>query len=173
MNRNVEAAQQLVDAALTKLEMPEGLRRHVKQIAEIVILMVLQEPEEPTSYATEEDLLPPMLTREVEAPREPHQPSVNAIAEELTRDASRAIERITHAASLVTQAGASPTRVHKAVHDYLLNHLAIEQFLVQTLLDLPRDQHASASAAQTPTASTTPTGTHARSTRSRRTNGHA
>ena len=173
-NRNVEAAQRLVDAALTKLEMPEELRRVVKQIAELVILTALQEPEEPHADAAasplqEEPLHPYMPSEEprgatTDAPPEP------TIHDELTRDNWRTIENITYAVSLTTQAGASPARVRAAVHDYLLNRFMVEQVLIQTLLALPREQHAHAPAAQAPT----PAATRARTSRpSRKGNGHA
>ena len=171
-NRNVEAAQRLVDAALTKLEMPEELRRVVKQIAEIVILTALQEPEEPHADAPplqEEPLYPYTPSEEprgvtTDAPPEP------TIQDELTRDNWRAIENITYAASLTTQVGASPSRVRAAVHDYLLNRFMVEQVLIQTLLALPREPHARAPAAQVPT----PSATRARTSRpSRKGNGHA
>jgi len=172
-NRNVEAAQRLVDAALTKLEMPEELRRVVKQIAELVILTALQEPEEPHADAAaspphEDEPLPPYTPSEqsrgatIDAPPEP------TIHDELTRDNWRAIENITYAASLTTQAGASPTRAHAAVRDYLLGRLALEQSLIHTLLELPREQHVDTHihrAAPTPRARTS------RSTRHG--NGHA
>ena len=174
-NRNVEAAQRLVDAALTKLEMPEELRRVVKQIAELVILTALQEPEEPhadvpASPPLEEEPFHPYTPSEeprgvtTDAPPEP------TIQDELTRDNWRAIENITYAASLTTQVGASPARVRAAVHDYLLNRFMVEQVLIQTLLALPRDPHAHAPAAQAPT----PSATRARTSRpSRKGNGHA
>ena len=174
-NRNVEAAQRLVDAALTKLEMPEELRRVVKQIAELVILTALQEPEETHADAAaspplQEEPLPPYTPGEeprgatTDAPPEP------TIQDELTRDNWRTIENITYAVSLTTQAGASPSRVRAAVHDYLLNRFMVEQVLIQTLLALPREPHAHAPAAQAPSPSTT----RARTSRpSRKGNGHA
>ena len=174
-NKNMEAAQRLVDAALTKLEMPEELRRVVKQIAEIVILTALQEPEEPHADAPaspplqEEPLYPYTPSEEprgatTDAPPEP------TIHDEITRDNWRAIENITYAASLTTQVGASPARVRAAVHDYLLNRFMVEQVLIQTLLALPREPHAHAPAAQAPT----PSATRARTSRpSRKGNGHA
>ena len=173
-NRNVEAAQRLVDAALTKLEMPEELRRVVKQIAEIVILTALQEPEEPHADAAaspplQEEPLHPYTPDEPrgatsDAPPEP------TIQDELTRDNWRAIENITYAASLTMQAGASPSRVRAAVHEYLLNRFVVEQVLIQTVLALPREPHAHAPTAQAPT----PSATRARTSRpSRKGNGHA
>ena len=174
-NRNVEAAQRLVDAALTKLEMPEELRRVVKQIAELVILTALQEPEETHADAAaspplQEEPLHPYTPGEeprgatTDAPPEP------TIQDELTRDNWRAIENITYAASLKMQAGASPARVRAAVHEYLLNRFMIEQVLIQTLLALPREPHAHAATAQAPTPPTTRVRT---SRSSRRGNGHA
>ena len=171
-NRNVEAAQRLVDAALTKLEMPEELRRVVKQIAEIVILTALQEPEEPhadtpASPPLQEEPLYPYTPSE-----EPHGATTDAppeptIHDEIAHDNWRAVENITYAVSLTTQAGASPARVREAVHDYLLNRIMVEQVLIQTLLALPREPHAHAPAAQAPA-------TRARTSRStRKGNGHA
>jgi len=172
-NRNVEAAQRLVDAALTKLEMPEELRRVVKQIAELVILTALQEPEEPHADVAASPLL---QDEPFHAPiEEPHGATTDAppeptIQDELTRDNWRAIENITYAVSLTTQAGASPSRVRAAVHDYLLNRFMVEQVLIQTLLALPREPHAHPPAAQAPT----PSATRARTSRpSRKGNGHA
>ncbi len=175
-NRNVEAAQRLVDAALTKLEMPEELRRVVKQIAELVILTALQEPEE--THADAPSSAPPLQ----EEPLHPYTPGEEprgattdappepTIQDELTRDNWRAIENITYAASLKMRAGASPARVREAVHEYLLNRFMIEQVLIQTLLALPREPHAHAPAAQAPT----PSATRARTSRpSRKGNGHA
>lgn len=174
-NRNVEAAQRLVDAALTKLEMPEELRRVVKQIAELVILTALQEPEEPHADAAsspplQEEPLHPYTPSEQPRGATTDAPPESTIQDELTRDNWRAIENITYAVSLTTQAGASPARVRAAVHDYLLNRFMVEQVLIQTLLALPREPHAHAPAAPAPT----PSATRARTSRSTRNgNGHA
>jgi len=172
-NRNVEAAQRLVDAALTKLEMPEELRRVVKQIAELVILTALQDPDEPHADAAAS---PPLQDEPFHAPiEEPRGATTDAppeptIQDELTRDNWRAIENITYVASLKMQAGASPARVREAVHEYLLNRFMVEQVLIQTLLALPREPHAHAATAQAPTPPTTRVRT---SRSSRKGNGHA
>ena len=90
-NKNMEAAQRLVDAALTKLEMPEELKRVVKQIAEIVILTALQEPDEPHADATssshpiEELFLRHVHSEEPRATTADTQPE-SALRDELTRD---------------------------------------------------------------------------------------
>jgi hypothetical protein len=172
-NKNMEAAQRLVDAALTKLEMPEELKRVVKQIAEIVILTALQEPDEPhADAASSSHPIEELFHRHVhsEEPRAAttDTPPESALRDELTRDYWRAIENITHAVSMTTQAGASPTRAHAAVRDYLLGRLALEQSLIHTLLELPREQHVDTHAHRA-----APT-TRARTSRSpRKGNGHA
>lgn len=66
------------------------------------------------------------------------------IEEDLLRESRRANDNLGEVARLVTQAGAAPELIRTVVHEYLVQHVALEQRLVQSLLDIPRGRPAPA-----------------------------
>lgn len=160
MNREeFDAVRTNVHAALEKMSLPPDAKVVLGLIAEIVLSVArtgagkAQRPadgaREPSRVQTE-DAVPQAA---LQAPgvhskdslslhhREPR-PLGPMLAEELARESRRASDNIGEVVDLVMQVGAPPEPVCAAVHEYLVQHVALEQRLVQSLLDIPRGRPA-------------------------------
>lgn len=160
MNREeFDAVRTNVHAALEKMSLPPDAKVVLGLIAEIVLSVARTgagKTQRPADCACEpprartEDAVPQAAPQAPEVHRkdslslhhrEPR-PLGPMIAEELARESRRASDNIGEVVDLVMQVGAPPEPVCAAVHEYLVQHVALEQRLVQSLLDIPRGRPA-------------------------------